>query len=74
MGVEGTGPSLTVDGSTIPVVFKACVEQVLVPTLRRGRVVAMDDLLRPTKADGGYTSRSNSEAASLVLAARLPGP
>ena len=46
------GPSLTVEGSTTSVVFEAYVEQVLAPTLRRGRVVVMDNLLRPTKAKG----------------------
>ena len=36
MGVEGMGPSLTVEGATTSVVFEAYVEQVLAPTLRRG--------------------------------------
>jgi transposase len=44
MGVEGMGPSLTVEGSTTSVVFEAYVEQVLAPTLRRGQVVVMDKL------------------------------
>jgi hypothetical protein len=44
MGVEGMGPSLTVEGSTTSVVFEAYVEQVLAPTLRRGQVVVMDNL------------------------------
>ena len=44
MGVEGMGPSLTVEGASTSVVFEAYVEQVLAPTLRRGRVVVMDNL------------------------------
>jgi len=44
MGVEGMGPSLSVEGSTTSVVFEAYVERVLAPTLRKGRVVVMDNL------------------------------
>jgi transposase len=44
MSAGGMGPSLAVEGSTTPVVFKAYVEQVLSPTLRRGQVVVMDNL------------------------------
>ena len=44
MGIEGMGPSLTVEGSTTSVVFEAYVEQVLAPTLRGGQVVVMDNL------------------------------
>jgi hypothetical protein len=44
MSAEGMGPSLTVEGATTSVVFEAYVEQVLVPTLRRGQVVVMDNL------------------------------
>ncbi|MCA1837929.1 MAG: transposase, partial [Actinobacteria bacterium] len=44
MGVEGMGPSLTVEGSTTSVLFEAYVERVLAPTLRRGQVVLMDNL------------------------------
>jgi transposase len=44
MGVEGRGPSLTVEGATTSAVFEAYVEQVLAPTLRRGQVVVMDNL------------------------------
>ena len=49
MSVEGMGPSLTVEGATTSVVFEAYVEQVLAPSLRRGQVVVMDNLLKPTK-------------------------
>jgi hypothetical protein len=44
MSVEGMGPYLTVEGATTSVVFEAHVEQVLVPTLRSGQVVVMDNL------------------------------
>ena len=44
MGVEGMGPSLTVEGATTSLVFEAYVEQVLAPSLRRGQVVVMDNL------------------------------
>jgi hypothetical protein len=52
MSVEGMGASLTVEGATTSVVFEAYVEQVLAPTLRRGQVVVMDNLLKPTKERG----------------------
>ncbi len=44
MSAEGMGPSLTVEGATTSVLFEAYLEQVLAPTLRRGRVVVMDNL------------------------------
>jgi hypothetical protein len=49
MSTEGMGPSLTVEGTTTSVLFEAYVEQVLAPSLRRGQVVVMDNLLKPTK-------------------------
>jgi hypothetical protein len=49
MSTEGMGPSLTVEGTTTSVVFEAYVEQVLAPSLCRGQVVVMDNLLKPTK-------------------------
>jgi DDE superfamily endonuclease len=52
MSVEGMGPSLSVEGSTTSVVFEAYVRQVLAPSLRRGQVVVMDNLVRPTKERG----------------------
>src|SRR5215212_3004498 len=42
--IEGMGPSLAVEGATNSQVFETYVEQVLGPTLRRGRVVVMDSL------------------------------
>jgi len=44
MSLRGMGPSLTVEGATDSAVFEAYVEQVLVPTLRSGQVVVMDNL------------------------------
>ncbi len=44
MSAEGMGPSLTVEGATTSAVFEAYVEQVLVPTLRKGQVLVMDNL------------------------------
>jgi transposase len=44
MSVEGMGPSLAVEGATNSQVFETYVERVLVPSLRRGQVVVMDNL------------------------------
>lgn len=44
MSIRGMGPSLAVDGPTNREVFEAYVEKVLVPTLRVGQVVVMDNL------------------------------
>jgi transposase len=44
MSSEGMGPSLAVVGSTTAQVFEAYVEQILVPTLKAGQVVVMDNL------------------------------
>ena len=44
MSLEGMGPSLAVEGSTTTAVFEAYLERVLVPSLRPGQVVVMDNL------------------------------
>ncbi len=44
MGVEGIGPSLAVTGTINATVFEAYLEQVLLPHLRPGRIVVMDNL------------------------------
>ncbi|MBA3617690.1 MAG: IS630 family transposase [Rubrobacteraceae bacterium] len=44
MSARGMGPSLAVDGPTDRVVFEAYVERMLVPTLRAGQMVVMDNL------------------------------
>jgi transposase len=42
--VEGMGPSLAVKGSTTVGVFEAYLERVLLPELKEGQVVVMDNL------------------------------
>ena len=44
MTVEGMGPSMAVEGSTTAEVFEAYLEHFLVPELKPGQVVAMDNL------------------------------
>jgi transposase len=44
MSLEGTGPTLAVEGATTAVVFEAYVERVLAPSLKEGQVVVMDNL------------------------------
>jgi transposase len=52
MGVEGMGPCLVVEGATTKAIFEAYVERVLAPALSPGRVVVMDNLLKPTTGSG----------------------
>jgi transposase len=44
MTIEGMSPSLAVEGAANGEVFETYVEQVLMPTLRKGQVMAMDNL------------------------------
>ena len=44
MSTQGMGPSLAVDGPTDRAVFEAYLEGMLLPTLRAGQVVVMDNL------------------------------
>lgn len=44
MSVEGMGPSLAVTGAVDATVFETYLEQVLLPELRPGRIVVMDNL------------------------------
>ena len=44
MTLEGMGPCLAVVGSTTREVFEAYVERVLLPALKPGQVVVMDNL------------------------------
>ena len=44
MSLEGMGPSLAVTGSVDATVFKAYLEQVLLPELNPGQIVIMDNL------------------------------
>jgi DDE superfamily endonuclease len=41
---EGMGPCVAVEGPTTKAVFEAYVQKALVPSLRRGQVVVMDNL------------------------------
>jgi len=42
----GMGPSLAVEGATTARVFETYVEKVLVPSLKEGQIVVMDNLLK----------------------------
>jgi transposase len=44
MSLEGMGPSLAVEGATTARVFETYVEKLLVPSLRTGQIVVMDNL------------------------------
>jgi transposase len=44
MTIDGMGPCVTVEGTTTSAVFEAYVEQVLMPTLRPGQAVVLDNL------------------------------
>ena len=44
MSLEGMGECLAVEGSTTTAVFEAYLERVLVPSLRAGQVMVMDNL------------------------------
>ena len=44
MSLEGMGPYMAVEGSTTKEVFETYVEHFLVPALREGQVVVMDNL------------------------------
>jgi transposase len=44
MTIKGMGPSMAVEGSTTAEVFEACMEHFLVPGLKPGQVVVMDNL------------------------------
>jgi transposase len=44
MSLEGMGPSLAVEGASTSAVFETYVERVLAPNLRKGQIVAMDNL------------------------------
>lgn len=60
MTLEGMEPSLTIEGATASVVFEACVEQVLAPTLRRGQMV----VLNYRSAHKGEDKRANRRPES----------
>jgi transposase len=51
MTAEGMGPCIAVEGATSRIVFEAYIEKVLVPSLRHGQVVVMDNLLSAHKGE-----------------------
>jgi transposase len=51
MTAEGMGPCLAVEGATTGIVFETYIEKILVPSLRRGQVVVMDNLLSAHKGE-----------------------
>jgi hypothetical protein len=63
MTVEGMGPCLAVEGATTAAVFEAYIEKVLVPSLRCGQVVVMDNL----SAHKGERIRELLESAGCEL-------
>lgn len=42
--VDGIGPSIVLDGAANGAIFRAYIEQILVPTLQPGQIVVMDNL------------------------------
>jgi hypothetical protein len=48
MTLSGMGPSLSVEGPTTARVFETYVKKVLLPSLKEGQIVVMDNLLKPT--------------------------
>jgi transposase len=63
MTAEGMGPCLAVEGAITRIVFEAYIEKVLVPSLRRGQVVVMDNLC----AHKGERARELVESAGCKL-------
>ncbi len=63
MTAEGVGPCLAVEGATTGIVFETYIEKVLVPSLRRGQVVVMDNL----SAHKGERVRELVESAGCEL-------
>ena len=45
MSMEGMGPCLAVEGATTATVFEAYVEEVLAPSLRRGQIIVVYNLV-----------------------------
>ena len=63
MMAEGMGPCLAVEGATTRIVFEAYIEKVLLPSLRHGQVVVMDNL----SAQKGERVRELVESAGCEL-------
>ncbi len=61
----GDAPSLAVEGAITTAVFETYVEQVLAPTLSRGQVVVMDNLLMSAKeSELGSSSKGGAVRCS----------
>jgi transposase len=63
MTAEGMGACLAVEGATTRIVFEAYIEKVLLPSLRHGQVVVMDNL----SAHKGERIRELLESAGCEL-------
>ena len=63
MTAEGMGACLAVEGATTRIVFEAYIEKVLLPSLRAGQVVVMDNL----SAHKGERIRELLESAGCEL-------
>jgi hypothetical protein len=64
MSIEGMGECLAVEGSTTTKVFETYIERVLVPSLRAGQVVVMDNLSAHKGSRVRETSSSREEVAN----------
>ncbi len=70
MTLVGMGPCLAVEGATTAAVFEAYIQKVLVPSLRCGHVVVMDNL-SAHKGERIRESFSRARAASSTLSAAV---
>ena len=68
ISLEGMGPSLVVEGSTIAEVFDPYLEHVLLPELEEGQVVIMDTL--PLHKRGRVRELSKSKGRASAACAR----
>jgi len=71
MSLEGIGACLAMLGATTAAVFEAYVEKVLVPSLRRGQIVVMDNL---SAHKGGRGKESIEERGCKLLYLPLYSP
>jgi hypothetical protein len=69
----GMGPSMAVEGATTSRVFETYVEKVLVPSLKEGQIVVMDNLFKHIDQRGSGSSSRVGAASCALLAVLLPG-
>ena len=69
--LDGSTACLTIEGATDTEVFRTCVEKVLVPTLRPGDIVVMDNLT-PHKNPQTLALIEQAGAEALFLPAYSP--